>query len=176
MCAWSLFLCFTSLVFISSKFVHWRRPKGTLSSRQTTLLKAACTQTAKAAPCLPSTAGPTPPLNQSRTSRPAERSCAWSPSKLRCSCPWRSDGLSVPTSFSCPFSLLPFYTSLRPKVETVWLVLLVFVQNASTFLYALGIPSLFLWPSNDFYYPQSEAAQQSLKDMIPFVKLHCMSL
>lgn len=64
------------------QFVHWRRPRGTLSSRQTTLLTAACTQTVKGAQCPPSTAGPTPALNQSQTSRPAERRCAWSPSRF----------------------------------------------------------------------------------------------
>lgn len=64
------------------QFEHWRRPRGTLSSRQTTLLTAACTQTAKGARCPPSTAGPTPAPNQSRTNHPTERSCARSPARL----------------------------------------------------------------------------------------------
>lgn len=63
------------------QFGHWRRRRGTLSSRRTTLLTAACTQTGKAARCRPSTAAPTPALNQSRMSLPTERSCAWSPAR-----------------------------------------------------------------------------------------------
>uniref|UniRef100_A0AAY5K1K9 Protein max n=1 Tax=Esox lucius TaxID=8010 RepID=A0AAY5K1K9_ESOLU len=64
------------------KFVHWRRPRGTLHFRPTTRpLTAACTPTLRGVPCRLSMVVPTPALNQSRRSLLTERSCAWSPSR-----------------------------------------------------------------------------------------------
>lgn len=74
------FICLPSVYPLQS--VPWRRPRATARSRQTTRLTAACTQTARAAPCRPSTAAPTPAQNQNRTSCPTERSYAWSPARL----------------------------------------------------------------------------------------------
>lgn len=90
----------------SSRFVHWRRPRGTLSSRQTTLLTAACTQTAKGARCPPSTAGLTPALNQSPRSRPTERSCAWSPARPRSTPVLQTDSFCPPAPDSSYLSAL----------------------------------------------------------------------
>lgn len=79
--------------------VHWRKPRGTLSSSPTTLLTVACTQIAKAAPCPPSTAGPTPAPNPNQKSHPPGRSCAQSPARPGwpasppSSPPWPLDGL-----------------------------------------------------------------------------------
>lgn len=75
-----------SLIYLPSVYplqsVPWRRPRATARSRQTTRLTAACTQTARAAPCRPSTAALTLAQNQNRTSCPTERSYAWSPARL----------------------------------------------------------------------------------------------
>lgn len=85
------------LIFSVLQFVHLRKPRETLSSRQTTLLTAACTQTAKGAPCPPLTAGPTPAPNRNRRRRPTGRSCAWSPAKIWVGPSFR-DRLFPPTS------------------------------------------------------------------------------
>lgn len=101
---------------------HWRKPRATLSSRQTTLLTAACTQTVKGAPCPPSTAALTPAPNRSQTSRPTERSCARSPVRARAAPPaLQTDSLypPAPTPLTYPRSVLPSYASPGDEVETV---------------------------------------------------------
>ncbi|KAG7237284.1 hypothetical protein INR49_032617 [Caranx melampygus] len=105
----------------SSRFEHWRKPRGTPSSRQTTLLTAACTQTVKEARCPPLMAAPTPALNQSQMSRPTERSCVRSPVRLTLPPALQIDSLypPAPTPLTCPRSVLPSYASPGDEVETV---------------------------------------------------------
>lgn len=92
-----LFFVFLSL-WLLLQFVPLRRPRETVSSRQTTRLTAACTRTAKGAQCPLSTAGPTPALNRNPRSRPTERSCEWSPARLgRANKSFRTDSY-LPTS------------------------------------------------------------------------------
>lgn len=166
----AVFFYFLSFCLWIPQFVHWRRPRGTLSSRQTTLLTAACTQTVKAARCPPSTAGPTPALNQSLMSRPTERSCAWSPARLGSRPPAPPPRFPKQTLFAhqAQLLLLPVRTQsclLTPIQETRWRLC-----ERGAIMYKTLLPSFFspgkhpltpfvaqqqLWRS-----PQSEAALQ----------------
>jgi len=70
------------VLWLALQSAHWRKPRATISSRPTaTPPKAACTPTARGAPCPPSTGALTPAPNQSQRSRPLGRSCAWSPAR-----------------------------------------------------------------------------------------------
>lgn len=82
LCGSNFWFYFLLLFVDPPQSVLWRRPKATARSRQTTRPTAACTQTARAAPCRPLTAVPTPAQNRNRTSCPIERSYAWSPARL----------------------------------------------------------------------------------------------
>ncbi|KAM9786804.1 protein max-like isoform 1-T1 [Syngnathus typhle] len=62
--------------------VLWRKPRATISCRATIPPTAACTPTAKGAPCRPLTAAPTPARNRSPRSLRPGRGCAWSPVRL----------------------------------------------------------------------------------------------
>lgn len=88
----------------------------------------------------------------------------------------QTDSPYPPASLTLPFLAPPFLH----QSETQGRDSVIGAVSVCTKRFYLAIsslhPSLFLWPSNDFYYPQSEAAQQSLKDVILFMKLHCMSL
>ena len=134
------------------QFGLWRRRRGTLSSRRTTPLTAACTQTGKAARCRPSTAAPTPALNQSRTSLPTERSCAWSPARPG-SFPGSPNRLFLPTSPNS--SHLSTLSCLQTAVqETRWRLC-----ESGAVMYKTLLPSFpswqaschsVSWPSNNF--------------------------
>lgn len=89
-----LFVSLCPCVLLQS--VHWRKPRGTVSSSQTIRLIAACTKTAKAARCPPLTVGPTPAPNRSQTSRPTERSCARSPARLNLALVLQTDSFCPP--------------------------------------------------------------------------------
>lgn len=89
-----LFVSFCLCVLLQS--VHWRKPRGTVSSSQTTRLIAACTKTAKAARCPPLTVAPTPAPSRSQTSRPTERSCARSPARLHLALVLQTDSFCPP--------------------------------------------------------------------------------
>lgn len=101
------FFCKCVCVWVPLQSVHSRRPKAT--ARQTTLLTAAFTQTAKAARCRPSTGAPTPARSRSRMSLLAGRSCAETPA--RC-----SQALVLQTDSLFFFCLLAFclHSDLRP--------------------------------------------------------------
>lgn len=128
---------------------HWRKPRATLSSRQTTLLTAACTQTAKGAPCPPSTAALTPAPNRSQTSRPTERSCARSPVRLA----W-PPRLSKQTLFTHqPQLLLPVRAQsclLTPVQEMRWRLCergaIMYKTLLPFFFHLASILSLLFWP------------------------------
>lgn len=94
-----LSFCNCAYVRLLSQFGPSRRPKGT--ARQTTLLTAAFTQTAKAARCRPSTGAPTPALNRSRTSLPTGRSCAESPARCCQALLLQTDSLFLCPPASC---------------------------------------------------------------------------
>lgn len=91
--------CNCTRVWVLSQSVRSRRPKGT--ARQTTLLTAAFTQTAKAALCRPSTGALTPARNRSRMSLLTGRSCAGSPARCRQALVLQTDSLFffLPTLF-----------------------------------------------------------------------------
>lgn len=94
-----LSFCNCAYVRLLSQFVHSRRPKGT--ARQTTLLTAAFTRTAKAARCRPSMEAPTPALNQSRMSLPTGRSCAESPARCCQALVLQTDSVFLGPPASC---------------------------------------------------------------------------
>lgn len=100
--------CNCARVWVLSQCVHSRRPKGT--ARQTTLLTAAFTQTAKAARCRPSTGAPTPALSQSRMSLLAGRSCVETPARCSQALVLQTDSLFfLPTRF---------LSALRPETRS----------------------------------------------------------
>ncbi len=150
------------------QFEHWRRPRGTLSSRQTTLLTAACTQTAKAARCPPSTAAPTPAPNQSRTSRPTERSCAWSPARLRPRRVLQTD------SFWPPAPRLLLYVRARsclltPVQETRWRLC-----ERGAIMYKMLLPSFFSGkhPVTPFVAPATTSKTPKVRQLCSFEGLY----
>lgn len=104
--------CNCAYVRLLSQFVRSRRPKGT--ARQTTLLTAAFTQTAKAARCRPSTGAPTPALNRSRMSLPTGRSCAESPARCCQARVLQTDSLFLCPPASC------LHSDLRAGQVTSW--------------------------------------------------------
>lgn len=153
MCSVFSVVFFCNPVLLLLQFVHWRRPRGTLSSRQTTLLTAACTQTAKAARCPPSTAALTPAPNQSRTSRLTERSCAWSPARLGWPPILQTDSFCPPAPYSYYLSALsPAFLrqSRRRGGDCVREVLLCTNTLLPSYFLLASVLSLLLWPSNNF--------------------------
>lgn len=125
---WVLFVSLCLCMLLQS--VHWRKPRGTVSSSQTTRLIAACTKTAKAVRCPPLTVGPTPAPSRSQTSRPTERSCAQSPARLNLALVLQTDSFCPPapphphpphtTTPTCLHLALPSYTSPGDEQKAVW--------------------------------------------------------
>lgn len=136
--------CNCAPVWVLSQSVHSRRPRGT--ARQTTLLTAAFTQTAKAARCRPSTGAPTPAQNRSRMSLLAGRNCAGTPARCIQALVLQTDSLF----FFCPLASC-LHSDLRLGQGISWRLCV----NPFKLLYFLqaSFMSVLLWsppPQREF--------------------------